>query len=103
MYWASSPKDGDPYFKYQDGPWINTDNVLKEYHQGWQDVSLWPKSSRIGERINKSLKDTQLELDRITEDDERLNPVSGNAPFSGNNEPGNEDDIINNKGGGKDA
>lgn len=59
MYWPSMPKDGEFIFKYQDGNWLNPDDVLKEYIFGWQDVSYWPQSSRVLKKINKLLKNKQ--------------------------------------------
>lgn len=41
MFWPSSPKDGDYYFRLQDGPWVDPDEVLARYTD-WRDTSLWP-------------------------------------------------------------
>lgn len=41
MFWPSTPKDGDYYFRFQDGPWLDPDEVLARYAD-WRDASLWP-------------------------------------------------------------
>ena len=43
MFWPSCPKDIDYYAEYQDGPWIDVDEVLAGYID-WKDTSLWPTS-----------------------------------------------------------
>lgn len=43
MFWPSTPKDGDYYYRMQDGPWIDPDEVLARYAD-WHDTSLWPTS-----------------------------------------------------------
>jgi putative DNA primase/helicase len=45
MYWPSTPKDQKYYWAFQDGPWIDPDQVLGYYHN-WKDSSQWPLSSR---------------------------------------------------------
>jgi putative DNA primase/helicase len=45
MYWPSTPKDGEYIFEYQDGPWINADEILATYHN-WKDASEWPISEK---------------------------------------------------------
>lgn len=56
MFWPSCPKDVDYYFREQDGPWADVDEILATYID-WQDSSLWPTADKaireIGERINK--------------------------------------------------
>lgn len=41
MYWPSTPRDGEYFFKDQDGPALDADWVLGQY-TNWQDVSSWP-------------------------------------------------------------
>lgn len=41
MFWPSTPKDGDYFFREQDGPWLDADKVLASYAD-WHDASLWP-------------------------------------------------------------
>jgi putative DNA primase/helicase len=45
MYWPSTSSDGEYLFEYQDGPFINADEILASYID-WQDSSQWPKSSK---------------------------------------------------------
>lgn len=45
MYWPSTSQDGEFIFKYQDEAWLNPDYILSRY-ENWQEVSLWPESSR---------------------------------------------------------
>jgi len=56
MFWQSNPKDIDYYFKYQDGPWVDADEVLDTYID-WKDTSLWPTASKkldeLGGAANK--------------------------------------------------
>lgn len=55
MYWPSTSKDGEFFFNYQDGPWLNADEVLSTYHN-WQDSSEWPVSERAGTVILREIK-----------------------------------------------
>lgn len=55
MYWPSTPKDIEYYFRYQDGPFLSADDTLKSY-QNWQDASEWPVSERQGETIRREIK-----------------------------------------------
>lgn len=41
MFWPSSPVDTEYYFKSQDGPFLNADDILNSYID-WTDSSLWP-------------------------------------------------------------
>lgn len=54
MYWPSTPRDGD-YFCDHDGfeP-MDADLVLARYTD-WQDMSLWPVSSRVNKELKQSL------------------------------------------------
>lgn len=45
MYWPSTAADGEFFFRYQDGPWLDPDKILALY-QSWEDQSQWPESSR---------------------------------------------------------
>lgn len=55
MYWPSCPSDGEYVFHYQDGPFLNVEDILSE-HPGWRDLSLSPISERIDARIQKDIK-----------------------------------------------
>lgn len=56
MFWPSSPKDIEYYYEFQDGPWIDVDQILDSYID-WKDTSLWPTADRrmmeIGEAAKK--------------------------------------------------
>lgn len=45
MFWPSSPKDIDYYFRFQDGEWVDADKMLAKYVD-WKDSSLWPVSTQ---------------------------------------------------------
>lgn len=50
MFWPSNPKDIDYYFRFQDGPWVDADEVLASYID-WTDSSLWPTSTKEIDKI----------------------------------------------------
>lgn len=52
MYWPSCPKDGEYLFDWQDGPWLDPDEVLAQY-DNWHDMSQWPVSSRQKSKLRK--------------------------------------------------
>lgn len=45
MFWPSNPKDIDYYFRFQDGPFVDPDEVLDSYLD-WTDSSLWPTADK---------------------------------------------------------
>lgn len=53
MYWPSCSSDGAYLFQYNDGGFLNPDEVLSTYLD-WHDMSAWPTSSRIAELVRKS-------------------------------------------------
>ena len=53
MFWPSNPKDIDYYFRFQDGPWVDADEVLASY-MDWTDSSLWPTSTNQIQKIKTS-------------------------------------------------
>lgn len=55
MFWPSNPRDVDYYFKFQDGPWVNVDEVLDTYAD-WHDSSLWPTADREIDEIKDGAK-----------------------------------------------
>jgi len=57
MYWPSTSADGEFVFQYQDGPWLDPDEVLARYPD-WRDPSYWPESSRV-QQDRKKLADKQ--------------------------------------------
>ena len=61
MYWPSTPADGEYYFEWQDGEWLDVDSILAQYDD-WTDASQWPTSSRthsLRERENRKLGDPE--------------------------------------------
>lgn len=63
MYWPSSPKDGKYYFQFQDGPFINVDEILSSY-KNWRDAAEWPVSERQGETIRREIKKQEDPLEK---------------------------------------
>lgn len=55
MFWQSNPKDIDYYFKYQDGPWVDVDEVLDSY-QDWKDSSSWPTAESKFHEVDKAVE-----------------------------------------------
>lgn len=55
MYWPSTSADAEFVFEYQDGPWLNTADVLKTY-RNFADSSEWPVSNRIIDAIQHTIK-----------------------------------------------
>lgn len=55
MYWPSTSKDGEYYYRRQDGQPLDVDSVLSSY-KDWKDCSQWAYSSRIGQRIRQATK-----------------------------------------------
>lgn len=53
MFWPSNPSDIDYFFKVQDGPWIDPDEILSNY-KDWKDSSEWPTAEKQMERVRKS-------------------------------------------------
>jgi putative DNA primase/helicase len=68
MYWPSTPTDGDYIFDYQDGEWLNPDEVLATYDD-WKDTGLWPVSSRqktsLETAVNKKQADPTEKEGRV--------------------------------------
>jgi putative DNA primase/helicase len=58
MFWPSSPKDVDYYCKFQDGPWLDADEILNSYAD-WRDSSLWPTSESKFQEIKDKAKKQQ--------------------------------------------
>ncbi len=64
MFWSSTSRDGEYVFKFQDGKWLDADEVLGRYTFGWQDVSYWPESSRAKARLNSAIKKQEDPLEK---------------------------------------
>lgn len=46
-YWPSIPNDAEYVFEYQDGPWLDPDELLARYDD-WRDPAQWPAPAREG-------------------------------------------------------
>lgn len=55
MYWPSTAKDAEFYFKSQDGDALDVDEVLSGYHD-WKDISEHPYSSRVNKIVEREIK-----------------------------------------------
>lgn len=58
MFWPSTPKDIDFYFRFQDSEPLNVEQILDSYHD-WADVSEWCFSERVQKRIHNRTQDQQ--------------------------------------------
>jgi putative DNA primase/helicase len=54
MYWPSTSSDAEFLFEFQDGPWLDPDQVLATY-SNWHDISEWPSGSRAVELLRHGL------------------------------------------------
>lgn len=54
-YWPSCPTDAEYLWDYQDGPWLDPDEILAEYTD-WRDVSAWPTGATEDEVRRKITK-----------------------------------------------
>ena len=45
MYWPSTSKEGEYFYKLIDAPVLDPETILAEY-EDWKDTSFWPESSR---------------------------------------------------------
>jgi predicted P-loop ATPase len=55
MFWPSNPRDVDYFFRFQDGPWLDADEILSSYTD-WTDSSLWPTADREIKEIKNGAK-----------------------------------------------
>jgi len=55
MYWPSSPKDIDYYFRHQTGEAVDVDKTLKRYTD-WSDSSLWPTSQAHVDQVKGKIQ-----------------------------------------------
>lgn len=55
MFWPSNPKDIEYYFRFQDGPLVDADEILGMYVD-WTDSSAWPTSQRQTQRIKNTFE-----------------------------------------------
>lgn len=63
MYFPSTSKDGEFYFKKVDGEILNPDEILDKY-ENWKDVSSWPTSSRVDKVIRREISKQENPLDK---------------------------------------
>lgn len=54
MYWPSTSKDAEYVYEFQDGAWLNADEILATYHD-WQDSSEWPVSEKVDRILQKGI------------------------------------------------
>lgn len=54
MFWPSTPKDQEYYYEFQDGKFLNTDEVLSTYAD-WTDASLWPTAAKFIEEVKTGI------------------------------------------------
>lgn len=55
MFWPSNPRDVDYFFRFQDGTWLDADEILSSYPD-WTDSSLWPTADREIKEIKNGAK-----------------------------------------------
>lgn len=55
MYWPSTSKDGTYFFKFQDGPWQDSTEVLNMY-DNWQDSLEWPVSINAKKKVRSAIE-----------------------------------------------
>lgn len=55
MFWPSTSKDGEHYFRFQDGPAVDADYILSTYAD-WTDTSLWPTADKRFDDVNKHIE-----------------------------------------------
>lgn len=55
MFWPSNPKDIEYYFRFQDGPWVDVDEILDSY-MDWTDSSLWPTAESKFKEVRDAAK-----------------------------------------------
>lgn len=57
MFWPSTPKDINYFYRVLDNPILDADSVLAKYPD-WKDTSYWPESSR-SEKVRAKTADKQ--------------------------------------------
>jgi len=63
MFWPSNPKDVKYYAEFQDGPWVDVEEVLQTYPD-WTDSSLWPTSSGHSAKMQSLVKKQENPKDK---------------------------------------
>lgn len=54
MFWPSNSFDTKYYAKFQDGPFVDADEILSSYID-WRDTSLWPTANKRIDEISSSI------------------------------------------------
>ncbi|MFA9212971.1 MAG: hypothetical protein ACEQSR_03890 [Candidatus Methylacidiphilales bacterium] len=65
MYWPSTSKEAVYEFQYQDGVWLNADEILATYRD-WQDSSEWPVSKRVDKILQRSMQKQGDPLEKVS-------------------------------------
>lgn len=55
MFWPSVSSDIEYYFEYQDGPWLDADEILGLYDD-WHDTTEWPTATNFSDTILGDIK-----------------------------------------------
>lgn len=55
MFWPSSSKDGEYVFEYNDGSWVDPDEILSRY-EDWHNSLEWPVSDRVNAIVQREIK-----------------------------------------------
>ncbi len=55
MFWPSSSKNVPYYSEFQDGDWLDADEIL-DSHADWKDPSQWPRAERDTEKVHTAIK-----------------------------------------------
>ena len=55
MFWPSVSSDSNYYFEYQDGEWLDADQVLASY-DNWKDTTEWPSNASSTDSIQADIK-----------------------------------------------
>lgn len=55
MYWPSTSKDGDFFYRFMDAPFLRADEILSSYID-WRDSSQWPTAARDHDAVYRSIK-----------------------------------------------
>lgn len=63
MYWPSTACDAEYVFQFQDGAWLDPEEILGRYLD-WKDISYWPESSRQTIHITSQIKRQEDPLEK---------------------------------------
>lgn len=54
FYWPSTPRDGEFYYRSQEGPGFSVDDVLATYRD-WTDASEWPRGYDENDEVRRAV------------------------------------------------